>query len=238
MANPKCFISYSWDSDSHRDWVRALATQLESNGVEVHIDQWDVRLGMDLPHYMETSVREADFVLLVCTPAFAQRANRGAGGVGYEKTVVTGEIFSRAAASEKVVPLLRAGNAESSLPSYLKSKVFLDFRIGDFSPTGLEELLRHIYKEPQFIRPARGPRPEFGPVPRAVDASEADKPSSGMLIFCDVCGAVLGNPSTCTISPSHVFVKNALPIYCRVCGAVPGSRSGCTVSTRHFFVAG
>jgi hypothetical protein len=42
MGDPKCFISYSWDSDLHKDWVRELATQLETNGVEVFLDQWDV----------------------------------------------------------------------------------------------------------------------------------------------------------------------------------------------------
>jgi hypothetical protein len=93
MATAKCFISYSWDPDPHKDWVRGLAEQLEKNGVETLLDQWDVRLGADLPLYMETSVREADFALLVCTPAFAQKANAGRGGVGYEKSIVTGEIF-------------------------------------------------------------------------------------------------------------------------------------------------
>jgi hypothetical protein len=35
MTNPECFISYSWDSEAHKDWVRSLATELMSNGVNV-----------------------------------------------------------------------------------------------------------------------------------------------------------------------------------------------------------
>ena len=35
--NPRCFISYSWDSDSHKDWVRKLAEHLQSSGVDVYL---------------------------------------------------------------------------------------------------------------------------------------------------------------------------------------------------------
>ena len=88
MIEPKCFISYSWDSESHKDWVRFFAEQLQKNGVFVYLDQWDIALGDDLPHYMETSIRDSDFVLLVCSPSFAQKANSGKGGVGYEQNGV------------------------------------------------------------------------------------------------------------------------------------------------------
>jgi hypothetical protein len=83
---------------------------------------------MDLIRYMETCIRESDFVLLICTPIFAQKANAGVGGVGYEKSMVTGEIFEEAASTEKFVPILRKGSNEESLPSYLKTKVYIDFR--------------------------------------------------------------------------------------------------------------
>lgn len=161
MPEPKCFISYSWDSDNHKKWVRNLATHLSENGVLVYLDQWDVRPGLDLPQYMETAVRNSDHVLLICTPAFGAKANTGKGGVGYEKSVVTGEIFTQTAHSTKFVPVLRAGQQNESLPSYLKSKVFVDFRSNERAGDSLEELLRHIYKEPIFKRPSLGKRPEF-----------------------------------------------------------------------------
>lgn len=107
LNKPACFISYSWDSQEHKDWVRSLAIELQSNGVITRLDQWDTHPGMDLAKYMETCIRESDFVLLVCTPNFAQKANAGKGGVGYEKTIVTGEIFQEVASEKKFVPLLR-----------------------------------------------------------------------------------------------------------------------------------
>lgn len=166
---PKCFISYSWDSDSHRAWVRALATQLQDGGVFTHLDQWDVNFGADLAHYMESAVRESDYVLLVCTEKFAEKANSGAGGVGYEKTIVTGEIFSMSPMQSKFVPILRSGQPAAALPSFLKSRAYLDFRSDDQYSTSVQSLLRHIHQAPEVTRPTLG-NPAFR-APMAPDAS-------------------------------------------------------------------
>src|SRR5215510_7410388 len=41
---PKVFISYSHDSTPHKRWVSELATQLQNNGIDTILDQWE------LPH--------------------------------------------------------------------------------------------------------------------------------------------------------------------------------------------
>ncbi len=43
----------------------------------------DCRSGSDLPYFMETLISEADYVIMVCTPEYAGKANSGKGGVGY-----------------------------------------------------------------------------------------------------------------------------------------------------------
>lgn len=115
--SPKCIISYSWESEEHKNWVRNLAEKLHENGVYVHLDQWDLKPGMNLPGYMEKCVRECDFVLLIATPSFSKKANLGEGGVGYEKNIVTGEIFNGEASNTKFVPVIRKGTPQESLPS-------------------------------------------------------------------------------------------------------------------------
>ena len=161
MKSPKCFISYSWESDSHKEWVRSLAEKLQENGVYTFLDQWDVSLGTDLPQFMETSIRESDFVLLICTKAFAEKANSGKGGVGYEKSIVTGEIFTKSVSTTKYVAIIRSGGADVAIPSYLKSKAYLDFRNDETYDHNFEELLRHLYKTPKFSRPPIGKKPNF-----------------------------------------------------------------------------
>jgi hypothetical protein len=110
---------------------------------------------------METCIRESDFVLLVCTPIFAQKANAGSGGVGYEKGVVTGEIFADAASPKKFVPVLRKGDPKDSLPSYLKSRMYIDFRDDDTFDSSLKTLLRHLHQSPKYVRPPLGTMPDL-----------------------------------------------------------------------------
>ena len=83
-------ISYSWESQEHKAWVARLASALRTVGLKVKLDQSDLRPGSDLTAYMESAIRESDYVLLICTPDFAGRADRRLGGVGYEQAVVTG----------------------------------------------------------------------------------------------------------------------------------------------------
>jgi hypothetical protein len=167
MSAPTCFISYSWDAPEHQAWVLKLATSLRSAGVDVLLDQWDVHPGTDLTVFMEQSISNSQYVLLVCTPAFAQKANLRKGGVGYEQSVVTGEIFQEKSLSEKkFVPILRSGDAVSSLPAFLKSRVFVDFRSDARFNESLEELLRYIHAAPRVPKPSLGSIPSFskGPV--------------------------------------------------------------------------
>jgi hypothetical protein len=39
---PKVLVSYSHDSELHKDWVLTLATRLVANGVNIFLDQWDL----------------------------------------------------------------------------------------------------------------------------------------------------------------------------------------------------
>jgi formylglycine-generating enzyme required for sulfatase activity len=161
MEFPRCFISYSWDSDQHREWVRKLATRLRACGVDAILDQFHCAPGTDLTKFMEKSVRESSYVILVCTPNFCIKADAGVGGVGYEKAIVTGELFHGEAQETKFVPVLREGNAKESLPSYLKSRLFIDFREDDQFEVRLEELLRHFHGKPLYPLPPIGPIPDF-----------------------------------------------------------------------------
>lgn len=166
MTAPTVFVSYSWDSDSHCNWVRKLAVDLQNAGVHALLDQWDVHPGTNLQQYMELSISSSTYVVLICTPSYAQKSRQSAGGVAYDKGIVTGEMFIDAASEAKFVPLLRKGTASEGLPSYMKSRVYIDFTQDAKYRQSLEELLRHVYRAPRFSRPALGARPDFSEPPR------------------------------------------------------------------------
>lgn len=93
MSTPKAFISYSHDTQEHKKWVLDLATRLRNNGVDAILDQWDLKPGDDLPRFMEQGLISADRVLMICTDKYVEKANSGAGGVGYEKMIVTADLL-------------------------------------------------------------------------------------------------------------------------------------------------
>jgi TIR domain len=124
---PRLFVSYSHDSQSHKDWVLTLATRLVANGVDVILDQWDLNLGADLPRFMEKGLTESKLVLAVCSAQYVSKANAGKGGVGYEKMILTSQLMHDVTA-ERILPVIRNNNVVPLLPTFLGSRVYVDFR--------------------------------------------------------------------------------------------------------------
>jgi hypothetical protein len=86
-----------------------------TKAVATALDQWDVRPGSDFIHYMESAIRESEFVLLICTPSFREKSDQRKGGVGYESSIIMSELFSRTHSQTKFVPILRAVDESSVL---------------------------------------------------------------------------------------------------------------------------
>lgn len=137
-----------------------LAHDLGANGIAVSIDH-ELRPGSDLTRYMERSIRESDFVVIVCTPTYAKRADERLQGVGYETAIITGEIFNTAP-EHKFIPVLRKGDFGRSLPTYLGSRLALDFRTDGAYEDSLTRLVRHLWHQPMAAPLVVGDRPRFG----------------------------------------------------------------------------
>ena len=121
----KAFVSYSWDDDSHKDWVQQLATDLRKDGVETILDQWHAIPGDQLPAFMEREIRENDYVLIICTPNYKLKSDQRKGGVGYEGDIMTAEVHTQGN-HRKFIPVLARGTWDQSAPSWLKGKYFVD----------------------------------------------------------------------------------------------------------------
>jgi hypothetical protein len=130
---PRVFISYSWDDDQHKEWVWEFANRLrEQNGLNVILDYWHLRPGMDKNVFMEKSVTESDFVIIICTSIYAARANDRKGGVGYEATIISGQLAENIITT-KFIPVLRRGDWQSALPSWIKTKLGVDLQAEPYS---------------------------------------------------------------------------------------------------------
>lgn len=158
------FMSYSHDDQAHKGWVLGLATRLVTNGVDVLLDQWDMRLGGDLPRFMETGLAGVGRVLAVCSATYVEKANSGLGGVGYEKMILTGQLM-RDVTVARIIPVIRNNLLEEALPTFLSSRLYIDFRDEQTFEAHYAELLRDIHGQPVAPRPELGPNPFTQAVP-------------------------------------------------------------------------
>lgn len=156
-APPSAFISYSHDSLEHKKWVLDLATRLRSAGVDAILDQWELGPGSDIPHFMEKHLAQADRVLMVCTDNYVAKATAGVGGVGYEKMIVTADLI-KTIDSNKVIPIIRQGGTRN-VPTFLKTKLFLDFSSPSQFEFSFDELVRSLHNAPLFTKPPLGNNP-------------------------------------------------------------------------------
>jgi hypothetical protein len=161
---PRVFISYSWDSEVHKTWVRTLAERLTKNGVHVRLDQWHIVPGQSLTQFMEAEVHGCDFTLVICTKEYARKSLARAGGVGYEQQIITGNIFS-GKAREHFIPIVRDGDfssgPEGSIPAPFHGAYAIDMRTDANVDLSMESLLRAIFKIPMYRPPELGEPPIF-----------------------------------------------------------------------------
>lgn len=155
---PRVFMSYSHDNDTHKNWVLNLATRLNANGVDLVFDQWDLRIGNDLPRFMENGLADADRVIMICTENYVQKAKEGKGGVGYEKMIMTADLL-KDTDSNKIFPLIRGNKSANKTPIFLGSKVYIDFDEDNQFEKMYEDLIREIHGEHVKPRPALGENP-------------------------------------------------------------------------------
>ena len=174
---PRVFVSYAHESPEHKNWVKTLAADLRRHGVDALLDDWKVVIGADFTLFMD-SIRTCDRVLLICTPAYARKANEGEGGVGYERSVITAELAANIDTS-KFKCVLRDGTRDESIPTFARSRRYIDFRKDVEYDVRLDELSRDLHNAPADPEPPLGPNPYAEPSqpsePASVDVRSIDE---------------------------------------------------------------
>jgi TIR domain-containing protein len=161
MDVPKAFISYSHDSPTHKAWVLKLGSDLRANGVDVVLDQWDLAPGQDVSLFMQKGISEANRVLMICSPSYVAKAEKGVGGVGYERLIVTVEVVA-SIDTTKFIPILRGTGGAKRVPSFLGPRLYIDFDDDAGYQEKLIELAREIHGAPAVPKPPLGPNPFSG----------------------------------------------------------------------------
>lgn len=159
------FISYSWDNSAHVRWVERLALKLAGEGIAPVLDKWQMRPGDSLTQFMEREIQRARYVLVICTPNYAQRSNRRRGGVGYEQQIISAQIGD-GIPRRKFIPIIRSGEMSGdrcALPTHLRGSLGMDFRTPRAAKRNFPGLVKAIIgtKKPKVFEgqtSARGKR--------------------------------------------------------------------------------
>lgn len=173
MSTPKVFISYSWDSIEHQEWVINLANKLRSSGVEANIDKFATQKStVNLNRMMIDNFRTNDYIIVVMSEKYAEKANENKGGVGFETTLLSNELNNKL---DKII-LIKRDNSDDDkvIPYMFKGIYYIDFSDNKDFETKFEELIYKIYKQDFYEVCPLGEKPKLKPKKLIKNKEEAN----------------------------------------------------------------
>jgi len=175
-VKPRAFISYSWSSPGHQARIRQWAEQLVNDGVDVVLDIWDLKEGDDKYAFMEKMVTDdtVTHVLVFSDSEYAAKADARKAGVGTESQIISREVYSKVQQS-KFLPVVCEFNisGEPFLPTFFKSRIWIDFSSPEAANDNWEQLIRVLYGKPAYEKPTLGRAPTYVTTDVTVPASPA-----------------------------------------------------------------
>ncbi len=127
MSEIKVFISYSHDSEAHREKVLALSERLRADGIKTILDQYvNGSPEQGWPRWMLDQLDAATFVLVICTETYYRRfrghEEPGKGkGVDWEGALITQELYDARSRTLKFVPVFLSDAVADWIPEPLRS---------------------------------------------------------------------------------------------------------------------
>jgi hypothetical protein len=154
---PIVFISYTHDSEEHKEQCMALKLRLLGHGIECIIDQDIESPPEGWPLWCERQIEKAHFVLVVCTETYNRRFNldeeAGKGkGARYEGYIIRQMLFEDGALNPKFIPVIFTQDDQRFIPRILSGVTH--YLITD--PNRYRKLYRRLTDQPEILIPPRG----------------------------------------------------------------------------------
>jgi hypothetical protein len=147
-AKPTCFISYTWDDETHRERVKTLVNDLQKAHIEVTFDAYDnPDVGSDIARFIST-LDAAQFVLVIGTPRYRAKTtqnNQIASVAAAELDLIQSRLMGVEEQKASVLPLLFGGEEKQSFPPLMHGRVYADFRQERFYYNNLFRLICTIH---------------------------------------------------------------------------------------------
>lgn len=168
--HPTVFISYSHDSTEHMDRVLALSDRLRDEGIDCILDQYETSPSQGWTRWMDRNIRDADFVLMVCTETYYRRVmldeKPGTGlGVKWEGKLINQHIYQADSLNTKFIPVLFDFGKVKHIPTPLQDATYYPVD----TKQGYEDLYRRLTNQPPVKKPKLGKPRKLQPRQRHPD---------------------------------------------------------------------
>ena len=150
------FISYAWDNEEHKRWVKKLSDDLRTKyGIYTLLDQY-LPGGVNLINFMLLGItRYAHKVLVVGSPRYKEKIDSSiSGGVLFEDQIMTIELYK--GVCEKYIPILRIGTFQTSFSDLMSTRSGYDFTDESKYEQHLMELAYDLKGHPLNAAPQLG----------------------------------------------------------------------------------
>ncbi|GIW57008.1 MAG: hypothetical protein KatS3mg082_3412 [Nitrospiraceae bacterium] len=140
------------------------------------LDIWDLNEGDDKYAFMEKMVTDESVthVLVFSDSEYAAKADARRAGVGTESQIISREVYSKVKQS-KFIPIVCEfdESGEPCLPTFLKSRIWIDFSSPEAANDNWERLIRVLYGKPAHEKPSLGKPPTYVTTDVSAPASPA-----------------------------------------------------------------
>jgi len=134
----RVFLSYKHESASHNEWVKRLAEDLSTEGINAVLDEWDLHPGESISDYIATNIASCDAMVFIISRGSvdAVEGRRQGGGVRLELRLASARRMGDDAF--RIIGVLRSGERA---PAQLLDYLWLDFRTAAHYTRALRRLV-------------------------------------------------------------------------------------------------
>ena len=183
VNDKKLFISYSHDSEPHKQRVLDLAQQLRVDGIDVSLDRFVQSPPEGWPLWMLRQIDWADYVLCIFTERYHERClgNQKPGegkGVAWESTIMFNSLYGNPHFNTKFVPIVFDSGDEKWIVPPMHG--FSHFRIQKLdlsAPGGYQDVYRLVTEQPMVTPAGIGTIHKLPPAKPRVTVKQTYSPS-------------------------------------------------------------
>ncbi len=154
---PRVFVSYSHDSEEHRETALAFTQTLRDYGIDAWMDRFvENAPPASWPAWMYSEIKKSDFVVMICTETYKRRVEDqeapGKGrGARWEGAIITHDVYTQVSLSSTSphVPVVFDPKDLSHIPFFVAGAS--SYVVNPASREGIDKLIRRFKGQPEIV---------------------------------------------------------------------------------------